>query len=475
MRPDGPVRVALAFVAHAPVCAPRRLAASPVGRLPSVAEGLGAPVLLAASNELWHQLARDLPATFAELERGFGDGRLRALVTPAHHTPTALLTPAELVDELRLNDELVQRLPAPPESRRGVLFTDCVVDAGHVAAVEEAGWDFTLCAPARGADPHRPFRLGERLLALPLQPMELTAELESSVAVLARFVDAAPPGAAVAVLHDVRDVEVARWAWARLREERPGAFSLVAASELVEALTPPWVERVAFDRLAPDGVLAAPLAAGEQARFAAAALGWLVDAFGFERTAPVHAKTLTDEDYDLATLPPRAQVPLRLRLVKAGCALDANEALSRRPYQHAAALCELLQAECRLADVQPRPDGALPPFALPGLRRMAEWVVDPRLAYRRVELEEREARGDETSAAWAALGEAHVARQRADAALAQAEEAYAALQPPTSAGRNRWRALLTALWAHFLAVCDALEALALTATVPSPAESRAAG
>jgi hypothetical protein len=130
------------------------------------AETLGAPLAVDMTNELLHQIRRYGPGTMRELVRAFRDGILTPVYTMAHHTHPTLLTSGELLDELRLNQELlhdVLEVPAPP--RKGVFFTENSVEARHLPFVEQAGIDYVI-TPELSQTSHGPVRLGKRLVGL---------------------------------------------------------------------------------------------------------------------------------------------------------------------------------------------------------------------------------------------------------------------------------------------------------------------
>ena len=457
------VRVVLAFTAHEPVLSTRRLIASPLGRLVRVAEALGGPVSLAVSNELAHQLRRDLPETFAELVRGVQAGVVRPLYTTAHHAPAALLQPAELVDELRLNEECVHGLlGAPPPVRKGVLVDGGVLEPRLVPTLEERGVDFVLCrAPQeREREPaSQPVRVGARLVALRLSHDGGAPDRDDTVAELARLFDAASDGGVLAFVHPLSDLERVRQVWGRLREILPSRFQLVAPDQLLaeDRATPPWLPEVKLpppvprERLGWDG-----------GRAVSETLSWLVEAFGFPTLPPLAAEVLFEEDYGLERLPPRAQVPMLLRLVKAGCAaiLDAEDGLTQRPFLDGFRLCDALELECRLSDTRPEIARGLSVETLEALGKTAELVVDPRLVFHEVELERlHEERGELRPVAASELEQVRVARRRADEAFAGARAAYLELERARFSGRAHWRALVAGVREHLGAICIALDHL----------------
>lgn len=460
------VRAVIAFRAHEPVCG-RRLVVSPLGRLVAVAEALDAPIGLALSNELAHQLARDLPETFGELKRGYAERRLVPIYTPAHATPASLVTGEELVDELRLNHECVHGLLGAPAPRAQVAVGACDEpwSSASLRALESARFALVVTAP--GAD--RPARVGQRLVGAPRVAMELWPDRELSAAAVARVVDEAAPGALLLFVHRLADVEAVRRAWGELRADP--RVELVAPDALAElsrptsipprlklppSLTPPPDPSPGADPFPPTSTLAT----GCDISGLTGALDWLVDALGLPRTAPLAAATLFEDDYSLDDLPPRAQAPLRLRLVKAGAAfgLEADERLARRPFAEAARLCALIAAECRLTDTEPTPRTALRASVLAALDRLPSLVLDPRLTYRHTELErlrttvsvvdlhtaaQRLAAADLSAEPLAAanqhLDAARAARWRAEAALSAVGSAHAELRRSRLRGRAGWR------------------------------------
>jgi hypothetical protein len=457
------VRVVIAFRAHEPVCG-RRLVVSPLGRLVAVAEALDAPIGLALSNELAHQLARDLPPTFRELKRGYAERRLVPIYTPAHAAPASLVTGEELVDELRLNHECVHGLLGAPMPRAQVAVGACDEpwSGASLRALESAGFALVVTTP--GAD--RPARVGERLVGAPRVAMELWPDRELSAAAVARVVDEAAPGALLLFVHRLADVEAARRAWGELRADP--RVELVAPDALAElsrpASIPPRLRLPPSLSDAPPGADPSPptstLAPGCDISGLTGALDWLVDALGLPRTAPLAAGTLFEDDYCLDDLPPRAQAPLRLRLVKAGSGLEADERLARRPFAEAARLCALIAAECRLTDAEPTPRAALRGSVLAALDRLPSLVLDPRLTYRHAELErlrntvsvvdlhtaaQKLAAADPAAEPLAAATEhldaARAARWRAEAALSAVRSAHAELRRNRLRGRAGWRTL----------------------------------
>jgi hypothetical protein len=580
------VRVVLAFHAHEPLwdtprrlqrgILDRRLASALTGEsyirkrvkegrnvyrdLVTFAEQLGAPVTLDISNELVQQLQHVMPSTFQELKRAYAARVLRPVYLPAHHTHAALITPEELVDEIRLNEECVhQLLEAPRPLRRGLFFTECSIDRRLVPTVEQLGIDFTFC-PALDPEKvdftisdadydhqHRPFRIGERLVALERhfsvsqeiwRPLTrqfpekvkyqgfLVGEMEvfydeyrggpratverdpqagvaEYASVLRRAIGDAPEGGVIVYLQDLElmdfgeaALELLGKAWAEVRREGLAELEFVAADELLVAddVTPPWLPEVRFRRVswAPEirpslrsdghypprhagrfhGVDAGveifkrePFVFWEAGRFITTTLGWLVDAFGFDRTPRVRAATLFEEDYRLERFPPRVRLPMLLRLSKRACNFGwyPEEGLNKRPYLDGWLICDALLLELKLPGVRPRPVAALPDWALPGLLRVPELIIDPRVGYLQFGLERlRDERGGTLAAAFDELDLARAERRRADDELARALDAHAALQKNGDRDEQAWRELLFRLREHLGAVFLALDHLQRT-------------
>lgn len=148
--------------------------------LVAFAETLGVPVALDATNELYYQIRRYGPGTLRELTRAFQARVLAPIYTQAHHTHATLLRSEELADEIRLNRELLHDVIGAPRPRRaGLFFTECSIEARHLAEVEKCGIEYVIApeiVPVRAPiviTPHdadvcfHPFRIGERLIALP--------------------------------------------------------------------------------------------------------------------------------------------------------------------------------------------------------------------------------------------------------------------------------------------------------------------
>lgn len=144
------------------------------------ARGMDVRVTVDISNDLLHQIRTILPRTFEELQRAYRAGVIYPLYTTAHHTHAALLEPDELAEELRLNEEALHDLVGARRPRHRVFFfTECSVHPRFFPTLEEARIEaivHTHLNDRNGvltvSDPsydyvHRPFRMGNRLIALP--------------------------------------------------------------------------------------------------------------------------------------------------------------------------------------------------------------------------------------------------------------------------------------------------------------------
>jgi hypothetical protein len=148
-------------------------------RLIEMAQSLGAPVALDATNELLVQLAWYVPETFQNLAAAYKNGTVYPLYTHAHHTHTALLASDEIGDELRLNMELLHKVMGIPEpSHRGAFPTEGSVDATKLAAYKDSGIEYIIfphlsdrkahfTVDGEGDIQHQAFVVGPDVLALP--------------------------------------------------------------------------------------------------------------------------------------------------------------------------------------------------------------------------------------------------------------------------------------------------------------------
>jgi hypothetical protein len=271
-------------------------------RAVTLASRAGVTVTLALDAATAVAVARTRPDVSARLRAAFADGTAAAMLTTAHGAEAALLRGDELADELRLDEETLQLLYGVTLERRGF------VGAGETAALEEAGIDFVI------GDGDEPYRVGERLIALPI------------------------------VVVDVDGLEQAA--------RGLGAPATSPAAWAAE-LTPPWLR------------CRAPAGADvPEALRALAALGeWCAAAFGLRRVPGVAAAALVDEAWRLERFPARARVPLVRRR-----GLHA----SRRAWVAAYEWCDVLSVEARVPGLAAHAQEPLDGFVLPALRAMGE-------------------------------------------------------------------------------------------------------
>ncbi len=270
-----------------------------------------APVSLALDCETLMAVARTQPERLAALRAAFESGQLRPLLTTAHRASPALLDAAELADELRLDEELVQSLFGVTLSPRGF------AGVADVAALEQAGVDYVLANPDV-----EPQRVGERLIALPA--------LRWSLSTL--------------------DLVVALETIDRLRAE---GFTLVGADELAASLTAPWLPRGAAETEAVPASL----------RALAALTGWCLDAFGLPRVPGVAAASLAEEGWRLERFSARARLPLTRR---------RGLAAERRAFVAAYEVCDVLAVETRVPGTRIHAAGALDAGVMPLMTALAD-------------------------------------------------------------------------------------------------------
>ncbi len=147
--------------------------------LVQMASSLGAPVALDVTNELLVQIAWYMPETFQKLAAAYKNGTIYPLYTHAHHTHAALLTIDEIVDEIRLNAELLHKVMGVPEPRHNGAFpTEGSVDAAKLVAYKDSGMEYIVfphindrkthfITEGKGDTQYRAFMVGPDMLALP--------------------------------------------------------------------------------------------------------------------------------------------------------------------------------------------------------------------------------------------------------------------------------------------------------------------
>lgn len=148
-------------------------------QLIGLAERLGAPMCLEATNELLMQLEEFAPQTFEGIRQGLADGRLSPVYGGAHHAHCTLLNVDELADELRLNQEFIHDVMGAPRPKyRGAFPMEGSIDARMQEAFVRAGIEYLIfpnLSPRKARYrfdgeanvPYQPFRLSSRLLGLP--------------------------------------------------------------------------------------------------------------------------------------------------------------------------------------------------------------------------------------------------------------------------------------------------------------------
>lgn len=106
---------------------------------------LGATVCLEATNEVLMQVRRYMPGTFERLGAAYRSGALYPVYGNAFHTHIAMLTDAELADELRLNREFLRDVMGAPEPRHAGAFPmEGSIDARKLAGFRQAGMEYVI-------------------------------------------------------------------------------------------------------------------------------------------------------------------------------------------------------------------------------------------------------------------------------------------------------------------------------------------
>ena len=106
---------------------------------------MNVPVCLEATNELLMQISESMPATFRALREAYSGQTIYPIYGFAHHTHAALLTDAEVADEIRLNREFVHGILGAPEPRyRGLFPIEDSIDADLLPTIYRARIDFLV-------------------------------------------------------------------------------------------------------------------------------------------------------------------------------------------------------------------------------------------------------------------------------------------------------------------------------------------
>lgn len=149
------------------------------GDLIELGRRLDAPLCLEATNELLMQIVDFLPETFRNLRAAYRSGALHPIYGHAHHTHIALLSDAEVADEIRLNKEFIHDILGAPYPRYCGLFpTEGSVDSHKLQGVANAGIDYLIfpqpdprkahiSLEGEGNPLYQPFLIGPGLIALP--------------------------------------------------------------------------------------------------------------------------------------------------------------------------------------------------------------------------------------------------------------------------------------------------------------------
>lgn len=98
------------------------------------------PVSLEITNELLSQISKLMPVTLEEIKKAYLEGFFYPVYGYAHHTHIALLTEAEIEDEIRLNKEhLHQILKVPLPKYPGLFPIEGSLDSGKLGALKNSG------------------------------------------------------------------------------------------------------------------------------------------------------------------------------------------------------------------------------------------------------------------------------------------------------------------------------------------------
>lgn len=108
--------------------------------LVNFARGMKIPVALEITNELLIQMANLMPKTLDEIKEAYREGFFYPVYGYAHHTHIALLTEAEIEDEIRLNQEYIHDILQVPKPRWPGLFPiEGSLDSSKLGALKRSG------------------------------------------------------------------------------------------------------------------------------------------------------------------------------------------------------------------------------------------------------------------------------------------------------------------------------------------------
>ncbi|MBI4510260.1 MAG: hypothetical protein HY698_11550 [Deltaproteobacteria bacterium] len=204
-----------------------------------------------------------------------------------------------------------------------------------------------------------------------------------------------------------------------------------------------------------------PFVFWEAGRFPTTLFDWLLDRFGFDHRVGATAGVLVEEEYQVDRLPPRVRLPLLARLAKRACNYGwyPEEGMHKRVYLDGMLIAEALALELKLRRAPPSLGDGLPPWVLPGMARLSELLVVPRIEYLRFGLERwREERAADPTPALLELEHARAMRRMAREELLSAADAYETLvDDPAEAGS--WAELLDRVGEHCKAMFLSLDHL----------------
>lgn len=102
--------------------------------------GMEIPVALEITNELLLQIAKLMPKTLDKIKKAYLEGFFYPVYGYAHHTHIALLTEAEIEDEIRLNWEYLHEILRVPQPRYPGLFPiEGSLDSSKLGALKRSG------------------------------------------------------------------------------------------------------------------------------------------------------------------------------------------------------------------------------------------------------------------------------------------------------------------------------------------------
>ncbi|MGQ9545678.1 MAG: glycoside hydrolase [Dehalococcoidia bacterium] len=465
------------------------------GDLVRTAESLGCPVALDATNELLVQLAWYIPETFQNLAAAYKKGIIYPLYTHAHHTHTALLTPDEIADELRLNVELLHKVMGVPEPRhRGAFPTEGSVDAAKLAAYKDSGMEYIVfphlgdrkahfIVDGEGDIRHRAFVVGPDMLALPRHfpvsqyiwrpitrydpkavknqgyilgkywvfaeeyrnksyisfPISWDQAVAEYTAVLEGALTEVPDRGLILYIQDLELMDfgdialrIMEQAWKNVISKKVAEVHFMTPDDYLESLGDmAKLPRVRFHQIswAPEirAVLRydghypprnagnfngvdleeavfkqLPFVFWEPGRFLINIYGAILDAFGIPRRLAVDASLLHDTRYAIPRFDFKEQLALHYRLMKRACnwGWRPEEGRQKRPFLHGYRLSQLLLGTAPEDSAFAGTRYVHPGDATyRGAERVLGFLLDTRLDYLRVGIEDGHLAGEQKEAA----------------------------------------------------------------------------